>query len=463
MKNSKNAKVVKIQNYQKKDIEEPFDPQYDVIRQYIRFAVRSYIFDDPQTGVPYNLFFIVLIDVRTDVILRFTGLEWYDRIMEPGSIRILSKKYGNKTNLIFITQMLNYIMIDNYDTYHIKAVTYLTHQAIEDFLNWYASRISTNNTEFVASKRPLPETVGRVMNVITRFCANLCHYAYTINMHDGMYVNKRYIDHQGNLKYYKVPVFHVVAYESYKKERSQDIPTKVVFRMLELARLYDPEIELAIASGLFAGLREGEVVSMYRWHALTKAKGVRVNEDGKVSLINILQPSAITLSKKEIGSIKKKREQEIFYDFVDIYSEIYYRHLQLIENKTENGYAPMFYNIQKRNGSYGPMSASSYRKRWKKIFNLAVQECAVSENPQMRLFAKLAIEQDFTPHSMRHWYSVYVATRVSSARELAVWRGDKNDESASTYLRNKEIIKGKARMAVDETAAYMRMMAKEGV
>ena len=40
-------------------------------------------------------------------------------------------------------------------------------------------------------------------------------------------------------------------------------------------------------------------------------------------------------------------------------------------------------------------------------------------------------------HSLRHWFSVQLALHGEDISQIQYWRGDKNPESAFTYLQNK--------------------------
>ena len=98
-------------------------------------------------------------------------------------------------------------------------------------------------------------------------------------------------------------------------------------------------------------------------------------------------------------------------------------------------------------------------KSWNELFKKVVNECSLSDDPEMRAFAKIATEQTFTPHSMRHWYSVYVALNTNNAIELKEWRGDKAIESVEPYLTDKAMIKGRVKNAVNKLSDYTRSMA----
>lgn len=445
-----------------------YDRRFAATCKRIKFAVKEYVFLDSLTGAPCNIPMIVIVDTYTHVTLRLTGLEKYASLQAPGQIRIVGRRFGNRSKLSYIVKMLNFVLLENYDLYHIKNVSFLTFQAVQDFIHAYASTpYSKSKTGYAIEKRPKPETVKKMLRTVTIFCENLRRHVYMPNFKDELYSEKTFKGQDGMLRTQRIPLFQATAYDPYATVRTQDIETQVVFRMLALARIYDPGLMLAIASQAFAGLREGEVVNMYRQHTVTGAKGVRIEKQFdciRNITIDLLNPAKLSDSGKRSDISKKRRQQQVYPDFLDLYNRIYNEHLALIaeiENEAEDGYYPMFYNRQKRNGVYGNMSADSYRARWQKIFNLALEECAVSPISKLRLFAQIATEQRFTPHCLRHWFSVYVALHVDNALILQFWRGDKSLDSAATYLRDKAILKGLARMGINDTAKYMRTRKAE--
>jgi integrase len=96
-------------------------------------------------------------------------------------------------------------------------------------------------------------------------------------------------------------------------------------------------------------------------------------------------------------------------------------------------YCPMFVDNNRM-----AMTYKTYARRFTALvdthFRPALLEC---DDPECRIYGQLLYENNLTLHSLRHWYSVQLVLHGEDIAQIQYWRGDKNPESAFTYLQNK--------------------------
>ena len=84
------------------------------------------------------------------------------------------------------------------------------------------------------------------------------------------------------------------------------------------------------------------------------------------------------------------------------------------------------------------MSYESYRQKFRDLIdNYLRVELVKSTDPELRIYGQLLYENKLGTHSLRHWFSVQLVLRGEDIGSLQYWRGDRNPESAFTYLQNK--------------------------
>ena len=126
--------------------------------------------------------------------------------------------------------------------------------------------------------------------------------------------------------------------------------------------------------------------------------------------------------------------QCVYPAFLGAFIKAYELHQEYLEQTVfEKDYAPMFVN---QNGK--AMSYENYRQRFKKLINAHLRPLLVkSSDPELRIYGQLLYENNLGTHAMRHWYTVQLVLRGEDIANIQFWRGDKNPESAFTYLQNK--------------------------
>jgi len=84
------------------------------------------------------------------------------------------------------------------------------------------------------------------------------------------------------------------------------------------------------------------------------------------------------------------------------------------------------------------MTYDDYARRFTALvdvhFRSVLLEC---EDPTCRIYGQLLYENRLTLHALRHWYSVQLVLHGEDIAQIQNWRGDKNPESAFSYLQDK--------------------------
>ena len=84
------------------------------------------------------------------------------------------------------------------------------------------------------------------------------------------------------------------------------------------------------------------------------------------------------------------------------------------------------------------MTYDDYYQRFRKLIDERLRPMLLGHpDPECRIYGQLLCENRLGPHALRHWFSVQLALRGEDVAQLQFWRGDKNPESAFTYLQDK--------------------------
>jgi integrase len=150
--------------------------------------------------------------------------------------------------------------------------------------------------------------------------------------------------------------------------------------------------------------------------------------------IDLRRELALRSDGAEVGLIKRTRIQRVYPEFIATFCEAYRLHKQYLAGVSfEEDYAPMFVN---RDGM--AMSYESYRQKFKDLVNNHLRpELIKSSDPELRIYGQLLYENDLSTHCLRHWFTVQLVLRNKEIGDIQFWRGDKNPESAFTYMQNK--------------------------
>ena len=216
----------------------------------------------------------------------------------------------------------------------------------------------------------------------------------------------------------------------------RDIPTKAVEILIPMAFRYAPDIAFALCLQAFAGLRASEAMNV-RQEGSPYGPGITFTEIGgqvTEAAIDLRRELALRSDGAEVGLIKRTRIQRVYPEFIATFCEAYRLHKQYLAGVSfEEDYAPMFVN---RDGM--AMSYESYRQKFKDLVNNHLRpELIKSSDPELRIYGQLLYENDLSTHCLRHWFTVQLVLRNKEIGDIQFWRGDKNPESAFTYMQNK--------------------------
>ena len=233
----------------------------------------------------------------------------------------------------------------------------------------------------------------------------------------------------------KIPDFQIRGVPQ-EKNIFRDIPTKVFQILMNLVVRYTPDIALAIGLQAFGGLRPGEVCNV-RQEASQKGAGILFTFiDGRLvkAEIDLTHEYAMRSDGVVCGNIKKERRQCIYPPFLEAFRTLYKYHLEYLKiHAFEPEYCPMFINSRGM-----AMTYDDYYQRFRKLIDERLRPMLLGHpDPECRIYGQLLCENRLGPHALRHWFSVQLALRGEDVAQLQFWRGDKNPESAFTYLQDK--------------------------
>ena len=392
-----------------------------------RYAVYSFSAATPD-GIAFTRSFIVVVN-GYDVITRFTRLQDYAGVYRAKTFIPISA--DPEAKLHYICAMLNYILVEHGADLGVRHVFEITREMLEEFFTCYALTPKHDGTHKSG------DTVERCVRAVTGFMYKLSrHFGGFMQLDPAdLYREEKYFTRGGERKTKLVPNFQIRGIAEVRSP-FRDLPTKVFELLIPLAFRYAPDIAFAMVLQAFAGLRAGEAMNV-RQEQSPLGPGLRFTEiEGRVINIQIDLSKVLVLRSdgKSVGRIKKPRKQEVFYPFVDAFCTAYKYHLAFLRQRSfEPEYAPMFPNEQGK-----AMIYDSYRKRFKALVTEHLRPLLLSSgDPELRIYGQKLCENNLTPHSLRHWFTVQLVLRGADIGEIQYWRGDRSPQSALEYLQNK--------------------------
>ena len=358
----------------------------DPPERHQRYAVYS-LRNSTDDGLIYTRSFIVL---KNDygVIVRFTRLQEYAGVYENKTYRPLSSNPEGK--LYYIVNMLNYIIVDHGSKYGVKHIFDITKDMLRDYFNAYGSE-------------PLPdgghrsaESVEGCIYCVTAFMYKISRAfaGYTKLRKNELYVERQIRTDKGTLVKKNVPDFQAVVVDD-GDEIFRDLHTKALEILIPMAFRYAPDIAFAMCLQAFAGLRASEAMNV-RQECSPLGAGLTFTEIGghvRDVRIDLRRELMLRSDGAEIGQIKKERIQKVYPAFIGTFRDLIDNYLRV--------------------------------------------ELVKSSDPELRIYGQLLYENKLGTHSLRHWFSVQLVLRGEDIGSLQYWRGDRNPESAFTYLQNK--------------------------
>ena len=379
-------------------------------------------------NVAYSRCFIVLKN-QYGVIVNFTN--YHNYMVTYGNFVYRPLASNTREKLLYICDMLNYVLIDNNETIGVNHVFQINRNMLEIFFRDYALTPRPNG------KHRSRQSIEKCVSTVTMFFRKLCreYDGYMAISIDQLYTEKTVYDSRRKSHKKLIPNFQVCGITENKKI-FRDIPTKVLDLLLNQAFKYAPDIAFALCVQAFAGLRPGEAMSL-RQEKSPLGTGITVTMvDGIAKSVEFDLTREYILRSDEVvcGKIKKERLQKVYPAFIPALATAYERHKKYLNSKDfETAYCPMFVN---RDGK--AMTYANYDWRFKNLIkNHLRPELLKQEDTECRLYGQLLYENSLGLHSLRHWFSVSLVLMGEDIAQLQYWRGDSNPESALTYLQNK--------------------------
>lgn len=331
-------------------------------------------------------------------------------IINMRNTKISTREYHAK----LITSFLNFVLIDNYARFKVSR--------IED-INIEHGNIFIMNliNGKIGAKTKKKESIKKVENILTKF------YYFIIYNNK----NKDAFFDPLDKKRIKETVF-TLKYRDYKSPiRVKNLSFKFLNELMYTCELFCPQLKLAIAFQAFAGLRCGEVCNITSDIVNIKY----INNKYYSFCVDLREKKKIRDDNIDCGSIKKMRTQYVHPIFLSEFQCIYENHMK--KYFKENKYGALFLN---RGGK--AMTKTSYSKKFIRMINLTIERIALNGNVSLLGESNNLISNRCSTHVLRHFFSKYLikSGAVTTAAELASWRGDTSLESAIIYLADSQEI-----------------------
>ena len=391
-----------------------------------RFAVYEHRIQNQKELSTYRMIVIKNSDNR---IVYYTGLELFSYPYTGQRPKVVVRQ---KAELSYICNALNFIFANN----KVQRIADIAVDMILSYFDAYCATSKGSTADIMLSQQSLDNCVRHVSS----FFANISSaYPTKININELLvYEDTRANRHSHRTIRRYIPRYVPVRHHSWHVKQLRDMPLAAAERLLELAWIHDPMIAFGIALQLYAGLRPGCVVNMRQIGSpVSSIDCIRLSYIGSaVSDISIDLTHEYVLRSDgvSVGKIKKERVVHVYKPFIPAFMEAYRLHMQLLSRKKcEAAYKPMFVC-----GAGKAMTYNTYAKRVKHlVYDHLKPELYLSEDPALSAFAQLLDSYRWSPHTLRHCFTVKLVLEGLDVSQIQYYRGDKSPESALTYLANK--------------------------
>lgn len=329
-----------------------------------------------------------------------------------------------------VIKLLNYAFFEKHS---ICKLTDITQEIVRDFLNDYGlCRLPNDDAKTTRAKSTVESCVSDVID----FLKNIINgHKDSIMKESELYKEvqsfskkrKKYITH-------KVPAFKVL-YNAKPNTIFRDIP-EVAFSII-LNQVIDKHknILMLVVLSAFAGLRPSESCNVRRVDSKLGA-GIRfefIGDEVSNIYIDLTEEKNLRSDLVSVGGIKKERTQKVFPAFLQAFNDCYTIYMHHIEGKKyESDYGAL------TNGRSGKAyTYQSYYTEFQKVVKECIPIMLNSDDPEIRIYGEILLENKISPHIFRHWFSTRLTLYGVSVAELMYWRGDTSPESAITYINNK--------------------------
>lgn len=391
--------------------------------------------------------FIVLKDANGDI-YAFTDFHRY--------IRSAKKQYARKvtddgnSRHYYVVKLLNYVF---FDKYHIRKLNDMTIEMVSAFLNDYGKALLPDDSS-ERTKATVIACIKTIIDFLDEFIEKNkgnCKIKQSELYKIVTTRNKR-----GNIVKKKVPAFDVT-YTGKVKNIFRDMPNKVFNLLMNLVIEKHKDILMLVALGAFAGLRPAEACNVRRADSAL-GPGIRVvMQNGEISdvILDLKKELNLRSDLKSVGAIKKERIQRVYPAFLEAFVKCYKIYINYMEGrKYEADYGALSVNLQGKAITY-----DNYYQKFRKVIAELIPILLSDEDAEVGNYGHLLLENNISPHILRHWFSVKLTLYGEDVSGLMYWRGDSSPESALTYLQNKGELETQYRHVNSELFDFMQWQA----
>lgn len=384
-------------------------------RRGLRFGVYSLHFSFQ--GQQLSRSFIALRDRAG----RWLGVTDFHKYVKPSSrVRPVSSDTGGR--LYFVTYFLNYLFIDSGC---VDSLEDLTVEMARTFLCAYAAGS-------LGEKKRTAQTINTCVNTVIQFMLAILEDSSLdlIFTRDDLFQEQYYFSRGNTLGTRQVLAFSI-QYDPDSHLLLRDMPQRAAQILLSHIYAFHPDILLATALQLFAGLRPSEPLAIHEGCLKIRRSGDSVTS---VS-IDLTKERVLRTDGVKTGRIKKHRKAAVYPAFLQAFSDCYRRYQEACGMHSQeygSGSVPLCVD---RGGR--AMTYKTYYRRFKSAVREAIPLLASDDDPDIREYAALLMEEGAAPHIWRHVFTqVLVLSGLSEAQIMAA-RGDSSPASALAYLNRK--------------------------
>lgn len=392
-------------------------------------------------------------DLGCTAINGFTYLETY---VHPYEEKYNISKAPGKQELHLICQALNFFL-DN----GMEKLYDISSNLVFDFFDYYRDKPIHGNEEHFVSDA----TLSLCVRTVSSFLCNLAKDGL-VNIDPSELLVTRYMKSKKSKKTERkyVPIYQKKARPSCPSGLLRDIPKPAVEMLINLAETYDPMIRFAIVLQAYAGFRESEVMNIRQENSkCSNSPGLRMAKEGSAVTsmgFDLTREFVLRSDMKSVGLIKRRPKgySPVYVNHLPIVIEAYEKHLQLLSHTDyDDFYKPMFIN---RNGK--AMTSKSYCKRFNRlVYQYLRPRLLESNDVELLSFGQLLLTARFTPHALRHFFSLQLALNGEDVPTMMTYRGDSSPLSSLTYLQNKGALVDRAKQHHSDVLAGLNRIGED--
>lgn len=391
--------------------------------------------------------FIVLKDASGDI-CAFTDFHRYIRSAKRQYARKVTDDGNNRH--YYVVKLLNYVF---FDKYHIKKLNDMTIEMVSCFLNDYGKALLPDDS-CERTKETVITCIKTIIDFLDEFIEkNKCKCK--IKQSD-LYKIVTTRNKRGNIVKKKVPAFDVT-YTGKVKNIFRDIPNKVFNHLMNLVIEKHTDMLMLVALSAFAGLRPAEACNIRRADSALGPGFRFVMQNGEITdvILDLKKELNLRSDLKSVGGIKKERIQRVYPAFLEAFVKCYKIYMDYMEGrKYEADYGALSINLQGKAITY-----DNYYQKFRKVILELIPILLSDEDVEVVNYGHLLLENNISPHILRHWFSVKLTLYGEDVSGLMYWRGDSSPESALTYLQNKGEIEKQYRYVNSELFDFMQWQA----